>query len=141
MGGLTEEPVSQPPFSIGLGRVPPAPAIDFDNIALSNFMRNFIQQENRPAGCTAIDAALRPLFGVVAPLYTSSSSSGPLVPILLAMAWVTSATFASAQYGIGKAREKYVEAVSRLQIAIQNVETASRDDTLLTVLLLGWIEV
>ena len=138
-----EEPVCETPPSVSCS-ILISPATDFDSVALNLFIRDVLPSprlENLPPDLTAIDTAFSPLYGVVVPLYTSSTSSGPLVTTLLAMAWATSAYFASAEYGIGKARKKYVEAISRLQAALQDSEIVSRDDTLLTVLFLGWIEV
>ena len=87
------------------------------------------------------EVAMRPLIRFVDVIYADVPSFSPLRPTLLALAWATGVPFASMEYSMAKARKKYAQAISSLRIIVQDPKTASTDDTLLAVLLQGWIEV
>lgn len=102
------------------------------------------------------DAVLNQRFGVLAEqfkegpeelpalipsMYASARSASPCTPAILAIAWVTSASFATVGQRMGAARRKYGEAMVKLQDALQDPSTAMADDALFTVLLMLMIEV
>lgn len=74
-------------------------------------------------------------------LYASARSNSPCAPAILAMAWLTSAPFATLGQRMGAARRNYGQAVVKLQNALQDPRTAKADDALFTVLLMLMIEV
>lgn len=73
-------------------------------------------------------------------LYASANSTSPCIPAVSAMAWVTSAPFATTSQRMGAARRKYGEAVVKLRDALQDSRTAKADDALFTVLLMLMLE-
>ena len=81
------------------------------------------------------------LLRVMPSLYAGAQPSSPCVPAILAMAWMTSAPFASVDQRMVVARRKYGEAVVKLREALKDPSTAKADDTLFTVLLMLMLEV
>lgn len=80
-------------------------------------------------------------FAIMPSLYAGARSSSPCVPAILAMAWVTSAPFATTSQRMDVAWQKYGEAVVKLRKALQDPRTAKADDALFTVLLMLELEV
>ena len=101
-------------------------------------MRKFIVPLEHPTNNPFTDCEF---LSLIQPLYAESCNASPSLPAVTAVAWATSAPFAGRQYCLGEARRKYLEAITKLRLALKDPSTARRDDTLLAVLLLGWIEV
>ena len=129
------------PSALHLQHIPYSLSIDRDTVVINCFMRDFVTPVHRIENRVTVNSALGPLLGVMEPLYAKTASGSAASSAILAMAWATSAPFASAQDNIHQARKKYIQVISRLQKAVQNPLVASEDATLLAVLLVGWIEV
>lgn len=78
---------------------------------------------------------------IMSSMYGSLDSTSPLVPAILAMAWVTSAPLATNKQRMCVARLKYADAIVKLREALQDPRTAKTDDALLTVMLMLILEV
>ena len=109
-------------------------SVDPDEAVLNQFSRSFVLAEGNQEGRDGLTA-------IIPSLYASASSASPCTPAILAMAWVTSAPFATVSHRMGAARQKYGEAVVKLQDALHNPRTAKADDALFTVLLMLMLEV
>ena len=110
-------------------------------MVMSSYMVNFVNAKAKERDLGIVDSALGPLLDVIGPVCARSSVTGPSYPAILAMAWATTMPFAGAQYSMQQARIKYMEAISRLKVAVDHPVAARSDDTLLAVLLVGWVEV
>ena len=109
-------------------------SIDLDEAVLNQFSRFCILAENNKEGQESLPAVIPSLYG-------SARSASPCTPAILAMAWVTSAPFASVSQRMATARQKYGEAVVKLRDALRDPRTAKADDALITVLLMLMLEV
>ena len=116
------------------GRIAPSFSVDPDEAVLNQFSRSGVFAEQTKEGLEALPA-------LIPSLYASARSASPCTPAILAMAWVTSASFATVGQRMGAARWKYGEAMVKLQDALQDPRTAMADDALFTVLLMLIIEV
>ena len=109
-------------------------SVDLDQAVLNQFTRFH--------GFPKSNKEVHEGFSAVIPLlYASARSDSPCTPAILAMAWVTSAPFATVSQRMGAARRKYGEAVVKLRDALQDPCTARADDALFTVLFMLILEV
>lgn len=109
-------------------------SVDPDQAVLNQYARFHVLPEGNKEGHAAFSA-------VIPSLYASARSDSPCTPAILAMAWVTSAPFATVSQRMGAARRKYGEAVVKLRDALQDPCTARADDALFTVLFMLMLEV
>ena len=116
------------------GRIAASFSVDLDEAVLNQFSRFGVFAEQTKEGLEALPA-------LIPSMYASARSASPCTPAILAMAWVTSAPFATVGQRMGAARRKYGEAMVKLQDALQDPHTAMADDALFTVLFMLIIEV
>ena len=109
-------------------------SVDPDEAVLNQYSRYFVLAEGNNEEREALPA-------IIPSLYASAHSASPCTPAILALAWVTSAPFATVSQRMAAARQKYGEAVVKLHDALQDPRTAKADDTLFTVLLMLMLEV
>ena len=116
------------------GRIAASFSVDPDEAVLNQFSRFGVFSEQNKEGLEGLPA-------LIPSMYASARSASPCTPAILAMAWVTSASFATIGQRMTAARRKYGEAMVKLQDALQDPRTAMADDALFTVLLMLIIEV